>query len=315
MGFSRSLRLTSVLVFGMATATIPVGVSVATAASTTPQTWIVQAGEESPNQAIQGMAFLPADIYVHPGDSVDWVANSAEIHTVTFLADQTATTPPEFNPNDPTMLFPSGPSTYSSGTYFNSGLLTNVSDSGFPAGDSYSLTFPDVGDFTYFCLVHGAVMKGTVHVMAGPLPYTQKDYDNQARATTRSIMLDGSSLWRQTQAAGERNTVVMGADDGTAMIMRFLQPTVVVHVGQTVTFRNNGMAAPHTVTFGTEPANIFVPQGDPTNFTGGDLNSGIVLPIPGANEFRVTFNRAGVFHYYCALHDFMGMVGKVVVEG
>jgi plastocyanin len=290
---------------------VPLGVSSALADS--PQTWTVQVGEESPNQSIQGMAFLPADIYIHPGDTVHWVANSAEIHTVTFLADQTATTPPAFNPADPTMLFPAGPSTFSSGTYFNSGLLSNVSDSGFPTQTSYDLTFPGTGDFTYFCLVHGVMMKGKVHVQTGSLPFTQKDYNNQARATTRSIMLDGHALWTQTRAAVDMHTVAMGADDGTAMIMRFVQPTVVIHVGQSVTFENNGMAAPHTITFGTEPANIFAPEGDPTNFTGGNLSSGIVPPVAPFNTFTVTFNKAGTFHYYCALHDYMAMVGKVIV--
>jgi plastocyanin len=34
---------------------------------------------------------------------------------------------------------------------------------------------------------------------------------------------------------------------------------------------------------------------------------------PGA-KFVVTFAKAGTFHYICALHDGMGMVGKVVVK-
>jgi plastocyanin len=304
---SRILRLAGVFI--LALATVPLGAS--TALADAPQTWTVQVGEESPNQSIQGMAFLPADIYIHPGDTVHWVANSGEIHTVTFLADQSATTPPPFSL--PTDLFPSGGSTYTPGGYFTSGVMANVSDSGFPARTSYDLTFPAIGDFTYFCLVHGAMMKGTVHVESGTLPFTQKDYDNQARATTRAIMLDGHTLWTQTRAAVDMHTVAMGADDGTAMIMRFVQPTVVIHVGQTVTFENNGMAAPHTITFGAEPANIFAPEGDPTNFTGGDLSSGIVPPVAPFNTFTVTFKKAGTFHYYCALHDYLGMVGKVIV--
>jgi plastocyanin len=314
MGIRRILRLAGVFILGLAT--VPLGVGSALADTPSPhRTWTVQVGEESHNQAIQGMAFLPADIYIHPGDTIHWVANAAEIHTVTFLADQSATaTPPAFNPADHTMLFPSGPTTFSSGTYFNSGLLSNVSDSGFPAGGSYSLTFPASGTFTYFCLVHGAMMKGTVHVQWGRLPFSQKDYDHQGWATTRAIMLDGHALWRETREDVSRHTVAMGADDGTAMIMRFVRPTVVIHVGQSVTFENNGMAAPHTITFGADPANPFLGYGDNTNVTGGNLNSGIVPPVPGLNHFTVTFNKAGTFHYYCALHDYMGMVGKVIVE-
>ena len=108
------------------------------------------------------------------------------------------------------------------------------------------------------------------------------------------------------------HTVAMGADDGVAMVMRFIRPTIRIHVGQQVSFTNTGMAAPHTVTFGVEPANFFAPSGDPTNFSGGDLNSGIVGP---GGSFTVTFKKAGTFGYSRALHDYMGMMGKVIVVG
>ena len=35
------------------------------------------------------------------------------------------------------------------------------------------------------------------------------------------------------------------------MVMRFIRLVITVHVGQQATFVNPGMAAPHTVTFGT----------------------------------------------------------------
>lgn len=311
------------LVAGLLTAgllAVPTAVNIASAAPlatwTRPstRTWVVNAGEESSNQAIQGMAFLPSNIYVHPGDTVRWVANSAEIHTVTFLKDQGITSPPPFNPSDPSMIGRVGGSSYSPGSYFNSGVLANVANSGFPARNSYRLTFPAVGHFTYFCLVHGAMMKGVVQVLPSdrPLPYTQDQYDHQGRATTRAILHDGLALARTTRKEADRHHVIMGADDGTAMVMRFIQPTVVVHVGQKVTFENTGMAAPHTVTFGPEPANVFVPVGDPTSFAGGQLSSGIVLPH---GKFTVTFTKRGTFRYICALHDYMGMVGQVIVRG
>ena len=110
------------------------------------------------------------------------------------------------------------------------------------------------------------------------------------------------------QAAGARYPY-----SGTAMVMRFIRPTVEVHIGEQVTFENLGMAAPHTVTFGTDPADPFSPpSGDPTHFSGSDLNSGIVPPT---GHFTVTFTKAGTYHYFCALHDYIGMVGTVIVEG
>ena len=108
--------------------------------------------------AIQGMAFLPADVSIHPGDTVKWVANSAEIHTVTFLA--TGDTLQPYNPA--TDAGPSGPGgSYDGISYYNSGIFA-THDPSLPT--SYSLTFPDEGDFTYYCLVHGEMMKGMVHV-------------------------------------------------------------------------------------------------------------------------------------------------------
>lgn len=85
----RMPRLLRVL-FAFATALLmPLAVSGAAVADggKSPRTWTVQVGSESSDQAIQGMAFLPADIYVNAGDKVTWKANSAEIHTVTFLAE------------------------------------------------------------------------------------------------------------------------------------------------------------------------------------------------------------------------------------
>lgn len=285
-----------------------------TASTTTSQTWTVRVGEESADHALQGMTYLPADVYIHPGDTVRWIANSYEPHTVTFLADQLQAKPPEFNPNDPNMLLKVGGSTYTPGTYFNSGLLDKVKPGSFPGSTHYSLTFPTTGTFTYFCLLHGAGMKGEVHVLPAtvPSPFTQKDYDNQAHVKTAAILRDGIELWRETyHAVNHHRVVAMGNDDGTAMVMRFIKPTIVVHVGQSVTFTNIGMAAPHTVTFGKEPANFFVPSGNPKDFRGGNLNSGIVGP---GGKFTVTFKKAGTFHYICALHDFMGMAGKVIVK-
>ncbi len=84
-----------------------------------------------------------------------------------------------------------------------------------------------------------------------------------------------------------------------------------MHVGQSVTFVNNGMAAPHTVTFGVEQPNVFAPYGDPTHFAGQPLNSGLFLP---GGTFTVTFVKKGTYRYICALHDYMHMVGWVVVD-
>jgi len=275
------------------------------------RTWNVQVGQESPDDAIQGMAFLPGTIWVNVGDRITWTAMAGEIHTVTFLAKGHSLTP--FDPFDPTMLFRQGGRHYDGVSYYNSGIMTDEPDSGFPASRTYTLTFDKAGTFTYWCLVHGTMMKGVVKVRpAGThYPYSQAQYDRRSAAQAERIIADGQRLWARTAELATRSTVIAGADDGVAMVMRFIRPTVHVRVGQSVTFRNVGMAAPHTVTFGTERANIFLPYGDPKHFSGAQLNSGI---IPPGGSFTVTFTKAGTYAYICALHDYLGMKGTVVVS-
>lgn len=303
--------LASVLIASLA----PLVVGAAPAAQAAPtRTWTVLAGSQSDDMALQGMSFLPANIYIDAGDTVRWTANSAEIHTVTFLAaGQSLGSLQPFDPAKPNELLRRGGSSYNGHSYYNSGILTTAPNSGLPAVKSYSLTFPRTGTYTYYCLVHGTAMKGTVHVRAAgtPYPYSQRDYNRQAREREDRILDDGMDLWQQARDDAGRHTVIAGADDGTAMVMRFVRATVVIRTGQRVTFVNNGMGAPHTVTFGKEPANPFAKVGNPRNFRGGQLNSGLLAPH---SSFTVTFTKAGTFTYVCALHDYMGMVGKVVVR-
>jgi plastocyanin len=195
--------------------------------------------------------------------------------------------------------------------------MTNVSNSGFDETRRYSLTFTVAGDFTYYCLVHGTAMKGTVHVRAEgtEYPYSQSQYDRATKQQERSIIRDGYMQWNAARAQADTNkgvrTVVAGTDNETAMVMRYVHQKTIVHVGEEVTFVNTGMGAPHTVTFGKEPPFPFPKVGDPRNYAGGDLNSGIMEP---GGTFTVKFTKAGKFHYICAFHDFMGMVGTVEVR-
>lgn len=276
-----------------------------------PESWTVQVGSEAHDQAIQGMSFLPANIYVNSGDTVTWEANSAEIHTVTFLAHGQSLMP--FNPFDPKQLSRQGGTAYDGHSYYNSGIMANVSNTGFKAVEGYTLKFTHTGNFTYYCIVHGKGMKGTVHVRAAgtDYPYSQSQYDRQTRKQERKIARDGEEQWAAAHKQAGSHKVIAGTDNEVAMLMRFVHHETVVHVGDTVTFLNTGMGAPHTVTFGHEPANIFAPVGNPKDFRGGNLSSGLMEP--GA-KFTVTFKKVGEFDYICALHDYMGMTGEVEVR-
>jgi plastocyanin len=322
------MRLTSVRVFVAAIALLAAVVGPLTAlgpaqAAAPPATWTVQVGSQASHEALQGMRFLPGDVTVDAGDTVRWVARSTEIHTVTFFpGGGPQTTLPDFNPADLTQLTRQGGSVYDPSAGFNSGLMTSVPDKGdvgplppVPHVRSYSLTFPAAGTFTYYCLVHGKMMVGVVHVQAAgtAYPYTQAEYNDQARIARAGLAAMGNHLRRDLVRHSSAHRVFMGGDNGAVAVMRFLRGRVVVHRGERVVFRNPGMGAPHTVTFGREPPppGLFGPSGTPGHYSGGKLNSGIIGPH---GSFTVRFTKAGTFRYVCALHDNMGMVGSVVVR-
>jgi plastocyanin len=310
------LRRVVLAFFAVTALTIPAAVgSSAAAAPSGPATWHVRVGAESPDMAVTAMAFLPKNIWVNAGDTVHWTSDSAEPHTVTFLAPGTAL--PEFDPFNATQTTAQGPSVYNGTAYTNSGIMATQPIFIFtdPA-TTYHLTFTATGDFTYYCLLHGAMMTGTVHVRpAGtPYPYTQLDYDRVGTQEAHAILHTGRDAWREARQAQATtgHSVQVGVEGEGFGVMRFVRDLVVVHRGASVAFFVAGPGAPHTVTFGEEPPGlaILAPSGDPTHYAGGDLNSGVLAP---GSPFVVTFTTLGRFHYICAIHDDMGMVGDVLV--
>lgn len=303
---------------------VVVGSPAVAGADTGPRTWTVLVGSQSPDSAISGMRFLPGTITIDAGDTVHWVANSIEIHTVTFLASGESL--PEFNPGDPAEILPTAGTSYDGDSYYNSGILTTVPDGG-DAGplppiphllrSSYDLTFPDTGTFTYYCLVHGAMMKGviTVNPAGTPYPMTQSQVDHQAQLEADAVLVDGNRLRAETNRMASPHTVMVGNDDGQAMLMRFVHQTVTVRAGGTVTFIDPGMG-PHTVTFGDEPTDPGQLQAYTASATydgDGTVNS-FLVPAAHESTFTVTFTKPGRYHYICALHDVQGMGGTVVVR-
>jgi plastocyanin len=286
-----------------------VGATATSADAAAAQTFTVLVGSQTTNMAVQGERFLPGDVTIDAGDTVQWKANSAEIHTVTFLhGGDVQTSLPPFT-GDPSQVQPSGGPTLpaNSTTDYNSGILVM-------GAPDYSLTFPNAGTYTYYCLVHGIMMRGVVHVQdpGAAYPYSQADYNAQAAFEAQALAQHGRAQMAKARAASTNHRVFTGTDDLLTMTMRFSRHKIVVHKGDTVTFKNTmSKNAPHTVTFGKVPLNFFPPSGHPDNYRGGNLNSGFMTP---GMKFKVTFNKVGRFHYVCALHHDMGMKALVVVK-
>ncbi len=76
--------------------------------------------------------------------------------------------------------------------------------------------------------------------------------------------------------------------------------TVMIHVGQTVTWRNDD-TTPHTTTSGSCPGGACTPA---AGWDSGTLNPG--------QTFSHQFTAAGTFPYFCRIHGAM-MQGTVVV--
>lgn len=293
----------------------------------TPTTWTVYVGSQSPSGQIEGMAFASADVSINVGDTIHFVVESMEPHTVSFPG--TSCPAVGFDPNIACMSQRTVSPITSPSDFRSSGILSTEATVLGPPQTSWDLQFNGTGDFAYVCYLHGfqtapghyAGMAGMVHVRAAgtPYPQTQADIDASFSAARSAAIEDGNAIWGDAREAADPHHVFVGASDMTAMVMAFAKQRSIINVGESITFdlARNTVPVPHTVTFGPEPASLDA-TGEPTNFTGGTLSSGILLPPgfgpPGSSSYTVRFNKAGTYTVYCMLHDDMGMVGTIVVH-
>src|SRR5260370_11624843 len=49
------------------------------------ETWQATVGAQSEDKGRQVVAFLPNELWIHVGDSIQWTVKADEIHTITFL--------------------------------------------------------------------------------------------------------------------------------------------------------------------------------------------------------------------------------------
>ena len=305
------------------------------------QTWQATLGAQSKDMSKQAIAFLPNEMWIHEGDTINWTSKSGDIHTVSF-----------FVAHQPFMDFTVGCPGYSpSGMSFNG--VNCVSAPPLVEGQSFAVKFPVGGNFSLICLVH-THMTGVIHVMpkSATLPHDQRYYNELAEEQTQKLLSDadhakehgdmGDMLSMRVHSG--KNSVVAGVGEMNATaagfqslsVVRFLKDKVEVHVGDTVEWSVLDPALPHTITFGTDPANPGPPSGNVSfdkdgaghatlHFVGESVTSGIMggaaqnqtgVPqsAPPYTVFRVTFTHAGSYDYYCALHDNLGMVANVTVR-
>jgi plastocyanin len=300
--------------------------------------WKAGLGAQSKDMGKQAVAFLPNELWIHEGDSITWTSGSGDIHTVSFLiAGQPYT---DFTVGCPGFS-PSGASFDGS---------TCVSAPPLVAGQSFTVNFPKPGNYSLVCMVH-THMTGVVHVLgaSAALPHDQAFYDKEASNQQKSLLTDTDPQhdmndMLSAHVLSSKNGVTAGIGEMTGTgagfqslsVVRFLNGTIEIRAGATVEWTNLDPAMPHTITFGPDPANPGPPSGAVTmdadgalhatlSSPGDTVSSGIIVAVPqnqvgvpqsptGVTRFRVTFTEPGTYNYQCALHDNLGMLGKVIVR-
>jgi plastocyanin len=327
-----------------------------------PQTFTVLVGAENAKTGVDVMGFFPGTVTIHAGDTVRWVANSIEFHTVSFGYPKDSKLPDLLAPAATFgyPMPPTGPGPLAVNpaaalqTPASGGLFTPNANSGLMGlqpglAKTYSLTFPQAGDYLYVCLVHGWMMQGTVHVVGPNVPIASPQKSKaiglqeiaaqfaKVPAVTKHAM---QQIQPPTKNADGTMTyhVAMGYSEGMIDLMQFFPAKLVVRPGDTIVWGMGSTAdAPHTVTFlnGTPSPDDVIPYKLPDGTVAlylnpqvlgpspvpaapltrtGYISSGIVQPIPGSTYSLTIGNISpGPLPYICLLHDDMGMKGTLTI--
>lgn len=340
------------------------------------QNWHAKVGAETASMGHQALAFLPNEIWIHAGDSVTWTFNSDEIHTVSFLVvgqifppfpvgcpgfsvgsatfdGSTCVTTPPFVKGNPdfTVTFPSvgnfklqclvhntmngvihvlersialphNQAFYEKEAAAEQRSLLTDNDHA-PSADKPGMTMSHARD-----MVSIRVLAATQRLSAG---------DRKLAASPGSALSPNAHV---VAGLGEIASTPGGLQ--TNSVVRFMKEKIEIHAGDTVEWGNFDPEEPHTITFGEEPENIFIPSPNVTMDPDGGLSAVLTSPSdsvhsgfieqalddqPGKpvnidpdnaialnpTHFRVKFKEPGTYNYKCVLHDNLGMVGQVVV--
>ena len=293
--------------------------------------WNATIGAQSDDLGRQALAFLPNEIWIHVGESITWTMAANEGHTVTFLTSGQIR--PPFTVECPG--FSASFATFDGSTCATSGLLFQ--------GDKFTVVFPGAGNFKLVCLVHSD-MTGTIHVLdpSQSLPHDQAFYDREAQRESGDLLrvevtgvTNHDHHLENTVIAGHGDTVATGGGSDSFSLMRFSDPEITVHAGDTIEWTNDDPTVAHTITFGPEPQDLVDPSSNVTvdadgarhgvlNSPSDAVHSGFIQAAPqdrtglaqtpsGVTRFRITFSRPGIYPYICSLHEVLGMKGSVVV--
>ncbi len=155
------------------------------------------AGGETQNAAV--MQYTPASYDIKVGDSITWASNGNIPHTVTFGP------PPA---GDPFAATPNVPTGGFDGSQPANSAIIGV---GYPAGQTFTLTFTKAGSYHYICLLHAAQgMVGVVNVAAAAAP-SATPAAPKPPATGSGSAASSDNFWLLAGLAGALFVVTGGA--------------------------------------------------------------------------------------------------------
>jgi plastocyanin len=204
-----------------------------------------------------------------------------------------------------------------------------------PNPKEYNITFTKAGTFRYFCGLH-RLMNGTVTVqpVGAPYPKTQAQIDSDAAkllaADIDAAMKAEAEFGNVSSHPGPNGTTIyevkVGYSNGYIATHRFLPENLTIRSGDSVEWTQNELDDLQTVTFASgskapelvlaEPQqkgppkmvinpDYLAPAGGTTYSGKGFYNSGIMWgtssPIPGPNNYSLTFDTPGTYRYISAL--------------
>jgi plastocyanin len=298
--------------------------------------------------------FLPSDVHIRVGDTIEWTSAGYEGHTITFARPDYLSTMGDYlvqDPDDPEQKIFNDAVALRSGTgesYPGDGGVYSSGFIGVPAESKYRLTFTEKGIYQYLCVVHPLWMRGTV---------TVDDADAQVEAPEavaargerefEALVADAEALRSQAQevyraAPGPDGTTLHRVQVGlTAMygqIATFVDNDIEIAAGDTVIFENDDRNFHNVVFKGDLPEfptayEIRVdPQGRGFNVALAKESAMPVDPPPGGFDastflssgtmgivqprqtWRLTFDTPGTYVYNCTIHQFAGMAGVIKVR-
>ncbi|MEZ4669318.1 MAG: plastocyanin/azurin family copper-binding protein [Anaerolineae bacterium] len=303
-------------------------------------TYMVQAGGFG-EANVEILAFAPAYLKVHRGDTVMWHVTS--FHNMRFgenaedfiiVEDINGKPTPVGNPK---VFFPTVPS---GGSYTGGDANTGLPDVSALKG-TYSLVMDvEPGVYAYRCDVHPG-MAGIIEVVADdeavPSPLevattADKELDDQMNAAVGAYF--GAAATSPTQSTDGSVTISTGIGGaGRASSLQFASPLVFIKAGEKVIWQvpPDSPTAHFVNSVDYDPVAVpdIIPQenagGPPTLLAGpgflGTTPDGTTVGagesfnstflVPG-QSFSLTFKDPGVYPYICHVHP--GMGGAVIVQ-